>query len=68
MVVDDDAHSEIEARRFALGKTDTGRLLMIVFTIRVDQVRVISARPMSRRERSVYGEAQDAEGTPAVPE
>jgi len=60
VVADDPAHSAKEVRHFALGKTDAERLLMVVFAIRKDQVRVISARPMSRRERTTYVEAQDA--------
>jgi uncharacterized DUF497 family protein len=50
----DEKHSGSEARYFALGATDEGRLLFVVFTIRRDLVRVISAREMSRRERKVY--------------
>ena len=45
-------------RYFALGWTDTGRELMVAFTLRSSLLRVISARPMSRRERRVYGEAK----------
>mgnify|MGYP001094666913 CR=1 FL=1 len=51
-------HSSAEPRQIALGRTTTGRLLMVVFTIRGQRLRVISARPMSRRERAVYGKAQ----------
>lgn len=51
-------HSQTEARFLALGRTDGGRHLSIVFTTRGSRVRVISARPMSRAERSVYGEAE----------
>jgi uncharacterized DUF497 family protein len=39
---------------FALGKTDRGRLLFVVFTIRGDKIRVISARDASKKERSHY--------------
>ena len=39
---------------FALGETDIGRLLFVVFTIRNNLIRVISARDMNRRERKVY--------------
>jgi len=46
-----------EERHFALGKTNAGRLLTIVFTIRGKSLRVISARPMSRTERRAYGKA-----------
>jgi uncharacterized DUF497 family protein len=46
-----------EMRYFSLGRTDAGRELMVVFTRRGVLLRVISARPMSRRERKIYGEA-----------
>ena len=49
-------HSQAEARYFTLGRTDSGRHLVIVFTTRGKRVRVISARPMSRAERRVYGQ------------
>jgi uncharacterized protein len=38
----------------AIGKTNLGRLLHITFTLRNNQVRVISARPMSKTEREDY--------------
>ena len=56
LVRDDVAHSELESRYYALGKTDADRLLFVVFTVRDSFVRVISARDMSRRERQVYEE------------
>lgn len=59
----DPAHSGAEGRYFALGQTDAGRLLLEVFTLRGALVRVISARPMSRREREVYADAQAEEGS-----
>jgi len=43
-----------EIRYVALGKTYGSRLLTVVFTVRANRVRVISARPMSRNERKVY--------------
>ena len=49
-----------EARQFAFGHTNAGRLLTVVFTIRGSLLRVISVRPMSRRERRGYGEAPDS--------
>ena len=57
VVVGDAAHSSIEARYFAFGRTDGRRLLTVVFTIRGQLLRVISARPMSRRERRGYAKA-----------
>jgi uncharacterized DUF497 family protein len=47
-----------EARHFSLGQTDGGRELAVVFVIRGSSLRVISARPMSRRERKAYGDAK----------
>jgi uncharacterized DUF497 family protein len=48
----------VESRYFALGRTDAARELTVVFTVRGKNVRVISARPMSRRERKEYAHAQ----------
>lgn len=57
IVAEDLKHSATETRFFALGKSDSGRSLFIVFTIRANKVRVISARDMSRKERAVYEKA-----------
>ena len=53
-VASDVAHSEGEARYYALGRTNQGRRLFIAFTVRGARIRVISARDMTRRERSYY--------------
>lgn len=47
-------HSVEESRFYALGNTDAGRPLFLVFTLRGPLVRVISARDMTRRERAAY--------------
>lgn len=57
LVADDDKHSQIEQRYFALGKTNDGRTLFISFVIRTSKIRVISARDMNRKERRIYAEA-----------
>jgi len=57
VVTGDVAHSGGEARYFSFGRTNGGRLLTVVFTIRGKLLRVISARLMSRRERRGYGQA-----------
>lgn len=54
VVSPDEAHSLEEARYYALGRTNAGRHIFIVFTIREERIRVISARDCSRRERRVY--------------
>lgn len=53
----DEKHSDSEARFHALGVTDSGRHLYVVFTVRGKNIRVISARDMSRRERKVFEES-----------
>lgn len=50
----DEKHSIKETRFYALGHTDARRYLFIVFTIRKDLIRVISARDMNRKERRIY--------------
>ncbi len=54
VVAEDSTYSEAEERLFALGRTDADRLLFVVFTIRKDKIRIISARDMSSKERKVY--------------
>ena len=56
----DTRHSGGEQRDVALGVTREGRRLFVAFTIRGSRVRIISARPMSRRERMAHEEAQKA--------
>ncbi|MBI2346067.1 MAG: BrnT family toxin [Deltaproteobacteria bacterium] len=43
-----------EDRYLVLGRTHAKRLLFVVFTRRGERIRVISARPMSRKERILY--------------
>ena len=54
LIFEDPKHSNSECRCFALGKTDGDDKLFIVFTKRVDKIRVISARPMNKKERLAY--------------
>lgn len=54
VAISDEKHSKNEVRFYALGQTDIGRLLFVVFTIRNKSIRVISARDMNRKERKVY--------------
>jgi hypothetical protein len=51
---DDTRPTDIEPRWFALGETEPGRVLRVVFTIRGRRIRVISARPASKKERINY--------------
>jgi len=52
----DERHSTLEERYLLWGKMNTGKNLSIIFTIRRDQVRVISARVMNKKERRSYEE------------
>lgn len=58
LMMNDPVHSRAEARYAVLGQTNTQRLLTVVFTVRRGAVRVISARPMSRKERTLYANTQ----------
>jgi hypothetical protein len=60
LVSGDLKHSAEEARYFALGESDAGRWLVVVFTFRASLLRVIAARPMNRGERRVYAKAKGA--------
>jgi uncharacterized protein len=53
-IFEDELHSGQENRYLAFGITDEGRRLVVAFTIRGSQVRVISARNMNRKEKEVY--------------
>lgn len=54
LLEDDPSHSQKEPRYYVLGHTIAGRRLFIAFTIREDKIRVVSARDMSKKERSIY--------------
>jgi len=56
VVAEDTGDSKSEGRYYALGGTNDGRPLFVVFTIRNNKIRVISARDMNRKERRVYRE------------
>jgi len=56
LIIGRSSKGELEMRYAALGKTYGSRLLAVVFTVRSKRIRVISARPMSRKERRVYEE------------
>lgn len=60
LIADDAKHSHDEPRYQALGATLEGRMLHVTFTLREGgrTLRVISARDMNRKERTVY--EQDA--------
>jgi len=56
LVTPDETHSRAEPRFRALGRTLLGRRMTIIFTLRGEGtlLRVISARDMHRKERTLY--------------
>ena len=56
LVLEDPGHSVAEKRWAGLGMTDSGRLLVVIFTKRGNLLRVISARDMNTKERKFYEE------------
>lgn len=54
IVAPDPDHSQAEPKFRVLGRTDSDRLLHLNFTLRASKLRIISARPMNRKERSIY--------------
>ena len=54
---EDRLHSGKEERNILLGKTKQERMLFVAFTIRSNKIRVISARDLNKKERSLYEKA-----------
>ncbi|HEX9736382.1 MAG TPA: BrnT family toxin [Thermoanaerobaculia bacterium] len=52
----DPDHSIGENRLIIMGESSEGRLLVVAFAERGEVVRLISARPATRRERRAYEE------------
>ena len=48
------AKSDAEDRFAVIGKTKERRILFVVYTLRENKIRVISARDASRKERFIY--------------
>ena len=53
---DDPDHSSVEARLITFGVSSTGRLLAVSHMERGERIRIISARPATRAERTLYEE------------
>lgn len=59
LVSEDKRHSNKTEKRYQLlGKTEEGKVLFISFTVRTEKIRIISARPASRKERKKYEETK----------
>lgn len=58
----DKAHSQREERYSILGQTTKGRKLNIIFTLRNNKIRAISARDQNKKERKLYEEELKKKG------
>lgn len=57
LTIPDPAHSQAEDRFIIIGHSHQRELLVVVHTERGDNMRVVSARRASRRERKTYEES-----------
>lgn len=55
LIIPDKPHSKTEERFAIIGKSDKNRNLFIVFTMRKEKIRIISARRMHKKEVEKYG-------------
>ena len=56
IVNNDETHSQKEERLRVYGQTNRKRLLLIIFTIRKNKIRVVVARDQNKKERREYAE------------
>ncbi len=57
-IIEDEKHSLSEKRYLVWGVTNKGRRLSVIFTLRNNKVRIISARGMNKKERREYEKIQ----------
>ncbi len=50
----DPLHSSVESRFLTIGMSSRPRILLLAWTLRRKKVRIISARPASKKERGLY--------------
>lgn len=56
LTISDSGHSDAEDRFILLGQSYRAKLLVVVFTERGENIRIVSAWPAGRRERKTYEE------------
>lgn len=54
LFTEDSRHSQGEEREWAIGETENGSIVVVVFTMRDEQIRIISAREATKKERQRY--------------
>ncbi|NDG71280.1 MAG: BrnT family toxin [Proteobacteria bacterium] len=58
ITIPDLKHSQKEPRFITMGMSQHARLLIVIHTERGNHLRIISARPASRKERNQYEKVQ----------
>jgi uncharacterized DUF497 family protein len=53
-IFEDDKHSLVEERFVAYGHTSSNKPLIMIFTLRNNKVRIISARKQNKKENNIY--------------
>ena len=56
LTIEDPVHSDYEGRFVTIGQSVQGRMLVIVYTDRIDKIRIISSRAATPHERKSYEE------------
>lgn len=54
LFTEDVKHSEGEEREWGIGEAENGLIIVVVFTVRGDTFRIISARQATKKERFQY--------------
>lgn len=61
LIAEDKLHStERETRFILIGKSKQGRMLFIIFTVRKEKIRIISARDTDKKEVLLYEKALES--------
>ncbi|OGG09983.1 hypothetical protein A3A59_02865 [Candidatus Gottesmanbacteria bacterium RIFCSPLOWO2_01_FULL_42_10] len=47
-------HSQKEKRFIVIGRTSQEKIIFTAFTVRTNKIRIISARPVNKKEREAY--------------
>ncbi|MGK7947785.1 MAG: BrnT family toxin [Xenococcaceae cyanobacterium] len=56
LFTEDSKNSLREEREWAIGESEKGSILVVIFTMRDEKIRIISARKATKRERKRYEE------------
>lgn len=59
MTIHDPDHSADEQRYIAIGTSDKGRVLVVVYTERGSNIRIVSCRKTTPSERELYEETNE---------